>query len=284
MAVVTEEKIDQLLRKRLREQGVLEHATEIDVFPTPEGVLVEVVLRDASVLEQARRVVDSVESELEGEGISLLPSIRALWEVEKVQRIEVPNPPGAPPDLVGALFRTTLRSGDRCQEVWVAVTPSAQQVLRPLTTNDEAWGDLVSAFLQHRLSVGGAGHWDPMREPRQELDENAARYLRWRPYEALKSSIDDIFAVGNLVASFVKSMAQGRRDIHDFRAALTDLPPPGYAYARGDRLVTNNYELYDMLLESEKQQLQLYYLSQVAKAEKDFPQLKDQFPMVFRRG
>ncbi len=286
MAVITEKKIDQIVRESLRQRGVLGQLDGVDLFLTPEGVLAEVVLRDASALEQARQAVQDAESKLEGEGVSLLPTVRALWEVDGVEKIETSNPPGVPLELLGALFKGTLKSGERHQEVWVAVTPSAQQVLRPLGSSDQALADLVRAFLRHQLSIGGAGYWDPIREPRQELEGNAARYLRWRPYAALKSSIDDIFnpRVSNRkeqVASFVRSMKLGARRVHDFQAALTDLPQPGGAFAPGERLVTSNYEMYDMLLDAEKRELESYYSDQVRNAEKDFPELKSQFPAVF---
>ncbi len=288
MALATDNRIDELLREALDQRGVSTQVREVELFVTPEGTLVEVVLRDASALEDAQRAVREVERKLRDEGISLLPTVRALWQVVKVEKIQIPKPVGAPAEMVGTLFKGTLESGYRRQEVWVAVTPSALGVLRPLAPSDEALAELIRAFLLHRLSVGGAGHWDPIREPRQEVDENAARYLRWRPYEALKRSIDDTFSpkVGSRekqVASFVRLMnfGQGTRKIRDFRAALGDLRGPGGAYAPGERLVTSNYEMYNMLLVHEKEELERYYLQQVERAEQDFPNLKAEYPNVF---
>lgn len=286
MTVVSEVRIDELLREVLRGQGVLEAVKDIDVFLTPEGILAEVVVSDASALPGAQRAVDSAESQLAGERISLLPTVRALWQVEGVQRVEIASPPGVPQDLMGVLFKVTLKSGTWSQEVWVAVTPSALRVLRPLATTDQALAELVRAYLQHRLSIAGAGHWDPIREPRRELDEAAALYLRWRPYEALRAAVDEIFNPTvskrrDLIKSFVKSMHDVGHKIRHFQEALTDLPGPGGAFSRGEWLPTSNVDFYSMLLEPEKRQLQSYYLDQVTKAEKDFPDLKAQFPIVF---
>jgi len=280
MAVVTKEKIDQLLRARLRERGVSGKLDRIDLFPTPEGVLAEVVLRDASALEQAQQAVDSVENQLEGERISLLPTVRALWEVEKVRGIEIPNPPGAPSDLVGALFKGILKSGARRQEVWVAVTPSAQQVLRPLATRDQDWVGLVGKFLLHRLSVGGAGHWDPIREQKLELDGSAAQYLRWRPYEQLKRSVDLVFRSIDRARDFLQSFNLGGKKASDFNHVLEELPGPGGAIARGERVPTSNYHLYQMLLVSEKEDLRQYYFEKLERACNDWPELKAKFPKV----
>lgn len=289
MATVTEEKVDQLLRERLRERGVLEQVGEIDLFPTPEGVLAELILLDASTLEVVREAVQEVEGKLAKEGVSLLPTLRALWAVDGVEKIQTSNPPGVPSELLGVLFKGTLKSGQRPQEVWVAVTPSALRVLRPLAPTDGTLIELVRSFLMHRLSIGGAGYWDPIREPRQELDESAARYLRWRPYEALKASVDEIFNPGvgktkESIRRFAKLMNSGSRSIYNLQQALTDLPGPGGAFSRGEWLPRSNYEFYNMLLEPEKRQLESYYLDQVAKGERDFPGLKGEFPAAFKRG
>ncbi|HET9180415.1 MAG TPA: hypothetical protein VFQ24_18815 [Terriglobia bacterium] len=289
MALATEDRIGELLREKLKEEGVSGQVEKLELFATPEGVLAEIVLRDTSVLEEARKIVEDVEGRLESEGISLLPTVRALWQVEEVQRIEIPSPPDAPSDMVGLLFKGSLKSGARHQEVWVAVTTSALRVLRPLATSDQALAELVRAFLLHRLSIGGAGYWDPIREPRQEIDEGAALYLRWRPYEALKTSIDNVFNPSGheirekSVIRFVETVnfGKGTRKIRRFLDVLEDLPGPGGPYSRGEWLPTSNSEFYSMLLEQEKRELESYYLDQVAKAEKEFPPLKVQFPAVF---
>lgn len=288
MTVLAENDIEQVVREKLREHGVLgqlDESKSSSLF-TPEGVLAEIVFSDASALKEARKAVGEAQRELEGQGVSLLPTVRALWEVDRVEKIETPNPPDVPPELLGALFKGTLKSGEGRHEVWVAVTPSARQVLRPLTSSDQALLEVVRAFLLHQLSISGAGHWNPIREPRQELNESAARYLRWRPYEALKASVDEIFSatVGSSregIEGFVKLMSYERKSIYNFRDALTDLPGPGGAYAMGERLPTSNHEFYEMLLDDEKRRLEAYYLDQVAKAEKKYPELKAQYPGAF---
>ena len=45
MAVGIEHKVDELLRESLKHRGVVEgQVDEIDLFPTPDGILAEVVL------------------------------------------------------------------------------------------------------------------------------------------------------------------------------------------------------------------------------------------------
>jgi len=278
MAVGIEHKVDELLRESLKHRGVVEgQVDEIDLFPTPDGILAEVVLRDASALDQARQATEELEGRLEREHISLLPTVRALWTIENTERIEMVNPPGVPPELVGLLFKATLKSGTRHQEVWVAVTPSAQQVLRALATNDLAWLELIRAFLGHRLAIGGPSYWDPIRDQKVELGESAARYLRWRPYERLKGHVDRVFASVENARAFLKLLALTNRKARDFRQALQKLPGPGGAYAPGEHLPTSNDELYEMLLDSEKDELRRYYSQKLEKAENDWPELKREF-------
>lgn len=280
MALVTENRIDELLRQKLEHHRISDAVKDVELFATPERILADVVLQDASALEKAREAVQEVERDLGGQGISLTVTVRPFWEVESVERASVANPPGAPTDIVGALFKGILRSGARKQEVWVSVTPSARQVLWPLATNDLAWLNLIRAFLEHWLSTGGAGHWDPVREQGLELGESAARYLRWRPYEQLRGSIDLVFR--SLEGS--KGLLRPFKELgepSDFAHALPKLAGPRGAYARGERLPTTNYELYEMLLPSEKAEIAKYYRNRLQRAGEDWPELKKEFASAF---
>lgn len=282
MGLVTESRIDELLREGLRHHGVSREVKDVELFATPEGILADVVLLDGSVLEEAREAVEGVEGELRKDGVALVATVRALWQVESVEKVEIANPRGAPSDVVGALFKGTLRSGARQQEVWVSVTPSAQSVLRPLITTDWALRDLVRAFLQHWLSVGGTGHWDPIREQKLELGERAARYLRWRPYEQLKFRVHLVFRTLDSARRFLQrfDLLKGRapRDLND---VLDGLPGPGGAFAPGERLPTTNGELYEMLLDSEKDGWWQFYLKELSQAGEKWPELRQEFPKAF---
>lgn len=278
MLIVTEESIDQLLRERLRQQGVLEQVDEIDLLLTPEAVLAEVILRDASALEHAQQAVQDAERQLERERVSLLTTVRALWEVDGLQKIETTSSPGVPSELLGGIFKANLKSGERVQEVWVAITPSALRVLRPLAPNDEALTNLARAFLRHRLSIGGAGYWDPIREQKVELGESEARYLRWRPYEQLRGAVDLVFQSLARTRGLLQSLGEKASDFTRVLPKLVGMPQ---RYGSGERLPTFNYELYEMLLASEKDAIAKYYASRLERAGKDWPELKKEFPRAF---
>jgi hypothetical protein len=281
MALVTENQIDELLREKLRRHGVSREVKDIELLATPEGILAEVVLLDASVLDEARKAVEDVERELEADGVRLAATVRALWQVEEVQRVEIATPAGVPSDAVGALFKANLKSGGRRQEVWVSMSPSAQQVLRPLATNDQAWLSLVRTFLEHWLSINGAGYWDPIRDQSLEIDDSRARYLRWRPYEQLKFRVHLVFRSLDSARRFVQRFPLLGKKVRDLNDVLDALPGPGGAIARGERLPTTNRELYEMSLPSERDEWRQYYLRKLEQACKDWPELKNEFPELF---
>jgi hypothetical protein len=281
VASVTQSQIDDILREKLRQHSVSYAVKDVELLSTPERVLAEVIVQDASVLEETGRAVQDAERELESQGVSLVADVRALWEVEEVERVAIANPSGAPAGLIAAVFKATLKSGARQQEVWISVTPSAQNVLRPLIASDEALRDLVRVFLRRWLAIGGPGSWDPTRDQKLELDESAARYLRWGPYEQLKGSVDVVFRSVDSARGFLQQVFVLAKQARYFNDVLMELPGPGGAYARGERLPTSNYELYEMLLDSEKDELRQYYSQRLEKAEKDWPELKEQFPNVW---
>ena len=128
--------------------------------------------------------------------------------------------------------------------------------------------EMVSEFMKFELSHGGKSFWDPRRDSRLELNAGALMYLFGQrdAYERLKQSIDEVFrpSIGTTresVERLVRSMnyAHGMRKIGRFQDALTDLPGAGGAYNSGEKLSTSNYELYELLFDDEKRDLESYY-------------------------
>jgi hypothetical protein len=143
---------------------------------TPEGFLVEIVLRDGSKLEEAESVIAKVRHEVESRGGHLISIVRALWSVKKV--VEV----GPARDSSGGMrcatdFNAILQSGNREVVVTVQVTPSAFQELQRRVGGDSRFLRKVKDFLEFQLSIGGAGYWDPVRYPQRILNDAAALYV-----------------------------------------------------------------------------------------------------------
>ena len=143
---------------------------------TPEGFLVEIVLRDGSKLEEAENVIGKVRREVESRGRHVISIVRALWSVKKVEQA------GPARDSSGGIkcaidFDAILQSGKREVVVTVEVTQSAFDELQGKVGGDGHVLKKVKDFLEFQLSIGGAGYWDPVRYPRRVLNEAAALYV-----------------------------------------------------------------------------------------------------------
>jgi hypothetical protein len=170
--------IEKLLKRKLKDKGVPDESLNWGRFyllATPEGVLVDVVLTDASQLPKAERAMEEASRELERENIDLLPTVRALWEVE---RVEPEFPAGElqkrlREGFFGLPFRVILKSGSKKQEVGVEIMPGAYTHLQPSGGWDDAkLRKFVKQDLEGWLSIGGAGYWDPVREPRRIVNSS----------------------------------------------------------------------------------------------------------------
>jgi len=280
-ATMSAQQVVEYLTEKLRSARLLDFIVEKRVLEFPAEFLAEVVLNDGTKLDDARRLADAVQDELREKGVELDSIVRAQWDVDGVKKVAGNQLPGLPAGPTGLLFRCTLRSGGRTQDVWVDVTSSAYQALRPLGETDQAFENSVRDFVRHRLSIGGAGYWDPIRDSRLELDSRAAQYLRWRPYQQLKGSVDRIFRSLTDVQSFLQLFEMTGKKARDFNAALGELGGPGGAFARGEQLPSSNYQLYQLLLDTEKKELEDYYLQKLDEATKTWPELQREFAQAF---
>ena len=170
---MTENEVEELLRVKLHKAGILDtdlDAKKTSLFLTPEGVLADVVLTDGSKLEQAEEAAEEAKSELEKQGVSLLPTVRTRWCVVDVkpQFNTEELPTRISEGFFGLPYVATLKSGSREQKVGVEIMPGADTRTEAAAKwNDATLRNFVKEELEGWLSVGGAGYWDPIREPRR---------------------------------------------------------------------------------------------------------------------
>jgi hypothetical protein len=280
-ATMSAQQVVDYLTEKLGAERLLDFVVEKRVLEFPDEFLAEVVLNDGTKLEEARSLADAVQGEFRAKGVELDSIVRAQWHVDAVKKVAGHELPGLPAGPVGLLFQCALRSGGRTQDVWVDVTSSAFQALRPLGTSDEALENSVRDFLRRRLSVGGPGYWDPIRDSRLELDARAAQYLRWRPYQQLRGAIDRALRSLEDARRFLGCFRlTGKKATGNFNHVLEELAGPSGAIARGEQVPTSNYQLYELLLDTEKKDLEVYYLQKLERARKEWPELKREFPEV----
>ncbi len=288
--------LEQSVRGSLRQAGLLQYLDEQETqfLEFPDGWFAEIVVKDGSKLPEVESAVQRFKTDLQRDhGVELDEIVRPVWNVTAIEQVgQSVSFPGLEPAV---RFRVELRSGSLSCAVTVDVTEAVlglirERVGKTQAPEDVALAEVVREFMRTQLAHGGKSYWDPRSDSRLELGAAALMYLFGQrdAYERLKQSVDEVFnpGVGSRNESterFFRLMnyAHGMRKVRRFQDALTDLPGPGGAYSPGQRLPTSNYELYDLLFDDEKRELESYYLDQVAKAERDFPDLKSQFPAVF---
>lgn len=183
---MTSTELERRIREQLQAAGLLqaldEHRSQFLEFP--DGFFVEIVLNDGSKLADTERIVREVRESLKnGEG-DVDAIVRSIWAVENI------GDPHPAVSISGGIktawnFPATLVSGGRRTEVEVEVTMSAidaikHQVKEAAEKVDEkaVMKEIVKEFLKLQLSFGGESYWDPIRTPKQELNDAALLYLR----------------------------------------------------------------------------------------------------------
>lgn len=176
---MTEHELKKVLADELKSAGLARYIVrdKSQVLEVPEGFFVEIVLNDGSKLGDAENLIGSIRAKVQAHGVQLISVLRAIWSVKNVKS----NGPSR--GKSGGIkssedFRATLVSGSRETVVVVEVGRSALKELRERLESDEKVLEAVADFLRLQLSWGGAGYWDPVRHPRQTLNEAAALYLR----------------------------------------------------------------------------------------------------------
>jgi hypothetical protein len=182
-AAMTSLELGNLIRERLSAAGLAQYLDEAkeQYLEFPDGFFAEVVLKDASKLSEAQRVVKSVEEELRRQGVELDAIVRTNWEVVDVDG-SIMHPPQN-----GRQFDVTIQSGTAKSKVSVKVPPMVwatvkgafnQGALRELGDDPEAvLQQIVREFVKLQLSYGGESYWDPILHPELVLDEHALHYL-----------------------------------------------------------------------------------------------------------
>ncbi len=175
---MTEAELRKSLSEVFKSAGLSRYVVrdKSQLFEVPEGFFVETVLSDGSRLDETESLIASIRRDVEAQGSQLISILRAIWSVKEVHKVGASR--GKSGGIKSAVdFAAALESGARETEVVVEVTMPALEGLRENLGSDGQVLDAVRDFLRLQLSWGGAGYWDPIRCPRQVLNEAAASYL-----------------------------------------------------------------------------------------------------------
>jgi hypothetical protein len=182
---MTASELEKAIREQLEKDGLwqLVDQRKSQFLEFPDGLFAEIVLGDGSELAAAESVVRELRESLEKQGIELDAIVRSTWTV---QNVGDPRPAISVTGGIRAAwsFPATLVSGDLTKEIEVDVTMLAvdaikRKVKESVENVDEkaAMKEVVKEFLKLELSFGGESYWDPMRYPKQELNDSALLYL-----------------------------------------------------------------------------------------------------------
>ena len=293
---ITANQVESVLEQRLRESGVLKVLSNAHYqFPDlGEELFVEIVVTDASCLEDAEKIVRETAQELKSQNIRLNSVIRALWEVVDVSYV------GPSRSADGGLraaseFQVILQSGDRKQSVIVDLSWGALEFLRQkrgvkrLTSENitkfqsEFVAKTVRSFVQYELSLGGTSYWSPVLHPKLEMNDAAALFVLGQStaFNELWHAVSDAFEPA-VVDSFLGSLAVSSKNIQRFEDVLSELSNMlGGAYRRGATLSTSANELFQKVDRSEQELLKKYFHARVELLKMESPELIQKYFRVF---
>jgi hypothetical protein len=292
---LTSNQVEELIEGRLREVGILNfvnraHSQFLDI---QDEIFVEIVLDDATHLEDVERIVRNTAQELKTQGIKLDSVVRALWQILDVSFV---GPSRAADGGLRAayLYDVTLRSGNRQHHVTVDVFWGAVEFLKQkrglekLTTKNrrdfqnEVVAKAVWSFVQDQLSLGGTSYWDPVLHSRREMNDAAMLFVfgQTSAFNELWQAVSDAFDPP-MVDSFLGSLAASRKKIENFDAVLRELSNMlGGAYRRGDTFSTSASELFQRVNRSEQELLRKYFYARVEVLKTESPEIVRKFSKV----
>jgi len=179
---MTSTEVEKLIRDALTTAGLWDVVDQYksQFLEFPDGFFTEIVLSDGSKLVDAEGIVRQVEEGLRRQSIELDVIVRAVWTV-----LEVDGPVPTAEGIEGMRFPwvAVLGSGGLTTKVEVDVTHLAvieikqRFAARYQKDGKAVMKEVITEFLRLQLSFGGESYWDPIRYPRQELNDSALLYL-----------------------------------------------------------------------------------------------------------
>jgi hypothetical protein len=288
--------VEESLERRLRDAGLAKFVNrdQSQFLDMDDEIFVEVVLNDGTALSDVEKIVRETAQELKPQGIKLDSVVRALWEIVDV-KYSGPSRSADGGLRAASEFQVTLKSGERLQRIVVDVFWGATEFLKQKfgleklkstegsLKNEEIIAKTVWSFVQHQLSLGGTGYWDPVLYPRLEMNDAAMLFVLGQStiFNELWHAVSDAFEP-SVADSFLGSLAVSKIKIRDFNAVLPELSNMlGGAYRRGSTFSTSASELFQKLDLSEQELLKKYFYARVELLKNELPELVRRFSEVF---
>jgi hypothetical protein len=293
---LTSTQVEELIERQLREAGLSNvvnkaHSQFLDM---QSEIFVEIVLDDATHLEDVGKIVRNTAQELKVQNIKLDSVVRALWKILDVSFVG-PSRSADGGLRAATLYDVALKSGNRQHHIAVDVFWGAVEFLKQkrglgkLTSKSkrELQTELVAkavwSFVELELSAGGASCWDPVLHPHLEMNDAAMLFVfgQSTAFSELWQVVSDAFD-HPVVDSFLGSLSASRKKIQNFDAVLPELSNLlGGAYRKGATFSTSANELFQKLDRNEQELLKKYFYARVELLKSESPELIRKFSKVF---
>lgn len=174
--MTTAAEVEQAVRQRIQAAGLSSAflADRSQFLEFPDGLFVEVVVRDGTKLLDFQKILDEISQQTSEkvEGI-----VRAEWQVSRVC-----DPRPAYSSQTGGvkaaeLYTVDLEAGAAQQQVYVEVTVLAKMTFRDHGIEGDEIKNIVAGFVKEQLKRGGSSYWDPVRSPNLEITGDTARQI-----------------------------------------------------------------------------------------------------------
>jgi len=151
----------------------------------PDGLFVEIVVRDGAKLEQFKSVIGEL-SARSGERVDAI--VRAEW---KLVNVNSPQPAYASGGGLRAaeLYPVELVAGAARHQAIVEVTLLAKLYFRDHGIAGDDIKTIVEEFVNEQLRKSGASYWDPVRSPELEINGDTARQIVSRSLLSKKPAV-----------------------------------------------------------------------------------------------
>lgn len=293
---LTSNQVEELIERQLRDARISNfvnraHSQFLDM---QDSLFVEIVLDDATYLEDVGKILRNTAQELKAQDITLESVVRALWEILDVNFVG-PSRSADGGLRAASMYDVTLKSGNRQHHIAVDVFWGASEFLKQkrglgkLTSKSrgEFQNELVAkavwSFVQLQLSAGGTSCWDPLLYPRLEMNDAAMLFVfgQSTAFSELWQAVSDAFDPP-VVDSLLGGLVVSRKKIQNFDAVLPELSNMlGGAYRRGATFSTSADELFNKLDRSEQELLKKYFSARVELLKTESPELIRKFPKAF---
>jgi hypothetical protein len=175
---MTSTEVEKLIREALVAAGLWQAVDQYksQFLEFPDGFFAEIVLTDGSKLVDVGSVVRQIEEDQRKQGTELDVIVRSIWTVKEIGDPPYGNQIGRwqVPVMLTSGTETRKINVDVLQEV---VLDIKNRIAGKGLAETSAIKEVVREFVEMELALGGESYWDPVQDPRREINGNALSYL-----------------------------------------------------------------------------------------------------------